>query len=250
MASFFGVDSNSVGSLFSSLNTTNKSSDLSSLLSDYSSIRSGSYKKLLNKYYAEDSTSSSKSASSTTSTASDTTKKLASIQSNAKSLNTAASDLVSVGTKSLFNKVSKTAEDGTTSKEYDTDAIYKAVKSFVDSYNGVIDSTETTNTSSIANSVKNMITNTKANQNLLKSVGITVDSDFNLSIDEKAFKKADMSVVKSLFNGSGSYGYQVSAKAAMINSNAASEASKANTYGNNGKYNYNYNAGDIYNSLF
>ncbi len=249
MASFFGVDNNSVGSLFSSLNTTNKSSDLSSLLSEYSSIRSGSYKKLLTKYYADDS-SSNKSASTTTSTSNDSTKKLASIQSGAKSLSSSASDLISVGTKSLFNKVSKTAEDGSTSKVYDTDEIYKAVKSFVDSYNGVIDSTETTNTANIANSVKSMITSTKTNQNLLKSLGITVDSDFKLSIDEKKFKSADMSVAKSLFNGSGSYAYQISSKASMINHYAESEASKANTYGSNGKYNYNYNSGDIYNSLF
>ena len=74
---------------------------------------------------------------------------------------------------------------------------------------------------------------TKGNESLLNSVGISIDSKTNkLSIDETAFKKADMSVAKSLFNGAGSYGYQVSAKASMINYYAQNEALKANTYSN------------------
>ena len=57
-----------------------------------------------------------------------------------------------------------------------------------------------------------------------------------------------MNQVKSTFNTSGSYGYQISAQASMIDYYAQNEASKANTYNRNGMFTYNYNTGDIYSS--
>lgn len=57
----------------------------------------------------------------------------------------------------MFNKVEKTAEDGTKTQEYDRDAIYKAVKSYVDDYNSLLDRADDSKTKSIlraANSLK------------------------------------------------------------------------------------------------
>ena len=91
---------------------------------------------------------------------------------------------------------------------------------------------------------------TKANAALLSSTGITADKDGRLSMDETKFKSSDMSAAKSLFNGTGSYAYQVSAKASMINYNAETEQKKANTYTHNGAYSYNYSAGSLYDDMF
>ena len=84
------------------------------------------------------------------------------------------------------------------------------------------------------------------NEKMLEKVGITVDEDNQLKIDEKTFKAADMATVKGLFNERGGYGYQVSAQTSMINYYAENEASKSNTYTNSGTYTYNYNSGTLY----
>ena len=59
----------------------------------------------------------------------------------------------------------------------------------------------------------------------LAKIGITMKNDGTLSLDKDAFMKADMSTVKSLFQGNGSYGYRVSAQSSMINFVTADHAS-------------------------
>lgn len=252
MAIYFGIDSNYANTLFSSLNTSNSSSSgLSSLLGDYSSIKNGSYGKLLDKYYSLNSDSSkSDSTSASTSTSNDSTKVLTSIKTSTDELKDSADALIKSGTDSVFNKITKTDEGGNTTREYDKDKIYASVKSFVEDYNDVIKTTADSNTSSIASNSKAMINTTIANRSLLSKIGISMEKDGTLSIDEDQFKSADMTTAKSLFNGAGSYGYQISAKASMLNYNAQTESSKANTYTNNGGYSNNFSTGDIYNSLF
>lgn len=257
MATISGYDSSSISVLFSSLNKSSSSSSSlfsssSDLLginySDYATIRNGSYYKLMKAYYTLDGSDSEVSSIvSNTSTSKDSTKKLASIESNAESLKEAADALLEKGSKNLFEKKSVT-EDGKTSTQYDTDAIYDAVKKFADNYNDLIDATEESNTSNITNAAKRLVNLTKANEKLLEEVGITVDEDNKLVVDEEKFKKADMDTVKSLFNTTGGYGYQVDAQASMINYYAESEASKSNTYGSNGSYTYNYSTGELYNT--
>lgn len=269
MALTISSNAQMVGSLFSSMSSSSTNSLTSSLFSstdilginysDYSSIKSGSYQKLLRAYYSLDDTDSSESSSTTTtknqtitstSTATDSTTKLADIESNAEKLTTAADSLITVGTKSLFKETTTTDAEGNTTKGYDTDKIYQAVKAFADSYNSLVDSTESSKTSNIANAASSMVNYTKQNENLLSSIGITIDSETNeMKIDEETFKNADMSTVKSLFNGTGSYAYQVSVKASMIDYYAQNEASKANTYNSTGSYSYNYSSGSMWDSL-
>lgn len=241
MSTFYGIGSDSVSSLFSSTSSTGTSS----ILSDFYSIRNGSYKKLLRSYYALDkddsSSKSSTNAKKTTSTATDSTKTLSSIKSSTDELKASADKLLKTGTKSLFNM-----KDG----EYDVNAIYSAVKSFVEDYNDVIDATEESNTKNIATNSASMITSTMANSKMLSKIGITMETDGKLTLDKTEFMKADMNKVKSLFNGNGSYGYQISAKASMINYYASREAGKANTYTSKGSYSYNYSSGDILNKLY
>lgn len=257
MAMFYGINSNYASSLFSSLNTgknSNASSGLSSLLTEYSNIQSGSYRKLLNSYYSDGgkkaNSTSSKNNINNISTSNDSTKKLKSIKEDANTLSETSKALIATGKKSVFQKIDKKDESGKTVKSYDVDSIYKSVKSFVEDYNDLIESTEESNTKSVANNINSMLTSTKANTSLLKDIGIKINSDYTLSIDEETFKNSDMSKVKSLFNGTGSYAYQVSVKASMININVSNEINKSNTYTNGGIYSYNYSSGDIYNQFF
>lgn len=251
MAAISAYDSNSISTLLSSLNTGSSSSNTSINfgvnLSDYATIKSGSYFKLLKAYYGTEGTSGFESIKpkTSTSTSEDSTKTLASVENAADSLSETAQDLYK--NSSLFNKKTVKNEDGTTTTGYDTDAIYKKVSAFVEDYNALVKAGGSANTSSIVNSVSSMTNNTNANASALKGIGITIDSEKKtLSIDEEKFKKADMNTVKSLFNGTGSFAYSTAVRASMISSYAQSESSKSNTYNSSGNYTYNYNSGNIY----
>lgn len=257
MATISGYDSTSISVLFSSMNNTKSSSSSlfgggSSLLginyADYASIRNGSYQKLLNAYYKTDASDEVKHAVSSTSTSKDDSKTLAKIEDTAADVKESAAALMTSGSKSVFEKVTTTDENGVKKTDYDTDAIYKAVSKFVEDYNSLVDAVDDSDTSSILRAGLSMVKTSSANSNMLSKIGITVGSDSKLTIDEQAFKKADMSKVKSMFYDRGSYGYQIQTRASMIESYAKTEALKANTYGSNGMYTYNYSTGDLYNS--
>ena len=249
-------DSSSVSTLFSSLGSSKSTgSGLFGInLSEYASIRSGSYGKLMRSYFSMDSTKgTSKSDDSTkntiedlattTSTSKDSTKMLAAIESDAKELTDTAKALYTRRNNKVFTKDS--------GGSYDTDKIYKAVKSFADDYNSMLDTAGKSSTNRISHSVSSMKNETSYNEKALKEIGITVDEKTGkLSVDETTFKSADTEKIKNLFNGTGSYAYSVATKAAMTESYAKSEAAKSNTYTKNGTYNYNYNSGNIFTDMF
>lgn len=249
-------DSSSVSTLFSSLGSSKSTgSGLFGInLSEYASIRSGSYGKLMRSYFSMDSTKgTSKSDDSTkntiedlattTSTSKDSTKTLAAIESDAKELTDSAKALYTRGNNKVFTKDSGGG--------YDTDKIYKAVKRFADDYNSMLDTAGKSSTNRISRSVSSMKNETSYNEKPLKEIGITVDEKTGrLSVDETTFKSADTEKIKNLFNGTGSYAYSVATKAAMTESYAKSEAAKSNTYTKNGTYNYNYNSGNIFMDMF
>lgn len=254
MIGISNYDSNSIHTLFSGLSNGSRTSNSGLLginIADYSAIRTGSYFKLMKAYYGGNDSASKiveTNKKTSTSTAKDDTKTLAKIEDAAEELKGASDDLLDKTKKSVFNKVTTTDAKGNTTTDYDKDAIYKKVSAFVDGYNNLLKKSEDSNTNGILNAVSSMVRTTDSNEKLLSKVGITVGVDNKLSIDEDTFKKADMSLVKSLFNGNGSYGYQVSAKASLADYYAEREASRGNTYGNTGTYTYNYNTGEIYNT--
>lgn len=249
-------DLSSVSTLFSSLGSSKSTgSGLFGInLSEYASIRSGSYGKLMRSYFSMDSTKgTSKSDDSTkntiedlattTSTSKDSTKTLAAIESDAKELTDSAKALYTRSNNKVFTKDS--------GGSYDTDKIYKAVKRFADDYNSMLDTAGKSSTNRISRSVSSMKNETSYNEKPLKEIGITVDEKTGkLSVDETTFKSADTEKIKNLFNGTGSYAYSVATKAAMTESYAKSEAAKSNTYTKNGTYNYNYNSGNIFTDMF
>ena len=249
-------DSSSVSTLFSSLGSSKSTGSgmFGINLSEYASIRSGSYGKLMRSYFSMDSTkNTSKSDDSTkntiedlattTSTSKDSTKTLAAIESDAKELTDSAKALYTRSNNKVFTKDS--------GGSYDTDKIYKAVKRFADDYNSMLDTAGKSSTNRISQSVSSMKNETSYNEKALKEIGITVDEKTGkLSVDETTFKSADTEKIKNLFNGTGSYAYSVATKAAMTESYAKSEAAKSNTYTKNGTYNYNYNSGNIFMDMF
>ncbi|WP_455720797.1 flagellar filament capping protein FliD [Agathobacter sp.] len=229
-------DSSSISTLFSGLNGSRNTSSASSFINNldlgtYSSIKSGSYFKLLKSYYSENLDSKASSlVSSSVATAADDTKTLGKIQSDAGDLVKSAQDLYKSGSKD------------------DADTTYKKVSAFVDDYNSLVSAASKSETSKITKNLESMQSLTDMNAKSLAKIGISIDSKSGkLSVDEETFKKADQTKVKALFNGNGSYAYGVATKASMMEYTAKSEAEKSNTYSANGRYNNTYSSGSNYN---
>lgn len=245
--------------LFQSLSGGSGSYGSMNFLTDYASVKNGSYGKLMKAYYGSGPhRAASKEVSSiveeknnrTTATAKDSAKTLSEVEKSAGNLKKSADALTAKGNKSVFKEVDIETKDengvATTTRGYDTNAIYKAVSNFVDDYNTAIKQASSAESTSIQNRAKSMIGATSANEKLLSQVGISINENKTLSIDEKAFKAANMTTVKTLFNGNASYADRISAQATMLDHAADMEAARANTYTGNGSYSNVYTAGSIY----
>lgn len=249
--SYFGITSSGASSLFGSLSGTG-TSPMSSLLSDYASIKNGSYTKLLTSYYNKINSEDSGTASSTK-TDKTTNTQLVSERDAAKELKDSASKLLATGNESLFAKKEIKNEDGSVKEDYDVDAIYKAVSDFVKDYNTTVEAMGNSGVNSVLSTGSNMVSFTKAMAKGLADVGITVGLNNKLSIDEESFKGADMSKVKSLFNGTGSFAYSVSTSASSMANSATSQLARLNggLYTSTGAYGSSYGySGSLYTSIF
>ena len=211
MSGINGYDSNAMSSLFSSMGTGNTSSTASNglygiNLSDYASIKNGSYGKLMKSYYALDEENETKDKKSKNDT-DDTDATIRSIKTASDDLKDSAAALYS--SKSLFSK----GANG----EYDMEAIYKQVNAFIEDYNSVVGSVGSAETDRIAKAGASLVNNTSNNIDMLSKLGISVSgADFTLSIDKEKFMKSNITDVKSMFSGVGSFAYQVGSKASRI----------------------------------
>ena len=229
--------------LFSGLSSSASNALSGNWLADYASIKNGSYGKLMKAYYAKDKKD----------TATDTAKKaLAKVETTTDALKESADALLATGKKNLFTQKDITTKDEngveSTTKGYDTDAIYSAVNSFVTNYNSVMAAVDDVSDTTVNNRTESLGNTTIANSKQLAKIGITMKNDGTLSLDKDTFMKADMSTVKSLFQGNGSYGYRVSAQSSMINFAADHASTRSSLYTGSAGYTGLYNAGNLFNS--
>ncbi|MDY3888197.1 MAG: hypothetical protein SOZ17_03200 [Agathobacter sp.] len=246
MSTISGYDSSSIGVLFSSLNP--RSSGLSSAgvsdmlgisYSDYATIRNGSYGKLVKAYYKQDGKVPFGDAVNDKAEKEDSEKELSSIIGESKNLQSSLEALMS--SKALSGGTSDS--DDSEQKE----VAWKEVSSFVKSFNSLMDKTENSGTSGVKKGVESLIQLTTENSKALKSIGITIGKDNQLTIKEEDYKKADLSKVKNLFYNKGGYGYRAYVQAKLIETRATTQKEKESTYGKRGTYTYNENQGVFYN---
>lgn len=218
---------------FGSKNTASAGSFLSSnALGDWGLMRSGVYTKMLKSYYEKVNGTDTDSKTGTNSYQSEIAGKLDALQSN-------SSTNVLSSVKSNSTELSKAA-DKLKETKYDTvnrDDLYQSVKSLTDSYNTVLSSTAKSDLTSITQSAEWMKNDVKASQSLLKKVGITIGSDNRLSVDKEAFASADLSDIKSLFEGNSSWASRLSQRATGLANLAANQmtfASGKSLYNNAG----------------
>ncbi len=211
-------------------------------VSDYAMIKNGSYGKLMKAYCA-------KQDADKLSQSGDSSKTLTLMRSSADSLKKSAEALsdASLYEKKKFKKKDEETGEEIEVEDYDWNAITKAVKTFVDDYNSVVEQAGKSETKSVLRNAAWMTSITEKAGNLLSKIGITVGKGNKLEFDEEALKEKttlgkssieldNLSTLKSLFTGYGSLGSQISQKASAISSAAARTKGVDKTYNKNGAY--------------
>jgi hypothetical protein len=225
-------------------------------LSDYASIKNGSYGKLLKAYYAKDEGSkTSEAAKKIVGGSEDSVSTNSRLSKDAAALTKSTDALLKKGEGSLFEEKELTTKDEsgneTKTKGYDREAIYKAVSDFAKDYNALIDSASKSNNHSVLSTAVNMTNQTSVYSKALSNIGITVKDDNTLSVDKEAFDKADVDSIKSLFSGNGSFADMTKSRTEMITSSAKADSLKASgMYGANGAYSNAMLSGSSFNGLF
>lgn len=247
-----------VSYLFSNLNNNNTTTGLLSgnWLSDYASIKNGTYGKLMKAYFSTDAgkeiseLAKSKDALATT----EDSKSYAKAQTTSDALKESADALLETGEESLFamKEITTKDENGveTTTQGYDVEGIYKAVNGLVNNYNAVLNAAADTGNKTIENRALALVNDSITNLKPLKAIGITMDEDGIMTLDKETFEKADMSAVKKLFNGVGSYGYNISAGASLLNFAAQNAANTTKAYTAAGQYSTDFSSGNLFASWF
>ena len=213
------------------------------IISDYASIKNGSYGKLMKAYYAKQ--DAEKAALS-----GDSRQKLTLMRSNADSLKKSADALnnSSLWEKKKFKKKDEETGEEIEVEDYDWDVITKAVKSFVEDYNAVVGQAGESDTKNILRNASWMTGITESTQKLLSAVGINIGKGNKLELDEDALKEANVNTLKSLFTGHGSFADRISQKADRLSHVAANTAAGAKTATYTGKGGYSDTLSKLFSS--
>lgn len=226
--------------LFSNVNGSNNSNNIfnSINLSDYNSIKSGTYGKLLKEYYKKadtDEIDSTSKKNTVNKSDSEAIKELKQIQKDGNALRDAASKLMQRGSSSALGSD-------------DMNKAYAAVKDFADKYNTLMEEGSESDSKSIKRTAEGMVDLMKDYKESLNEIGITIDKDNKLVVDKDAFMKSSMDKVQDLFRGNNSLSYLISMRAITISNTAYSESNKSNLYTGNGSYTAP-STGDMFNSI-
>lgn len=230
--SLFGGSSNSTSSVFGGLEAS---------INNLAQIRSGTYGKLVKSYYNQyDRDGNLKSDTESKVKSKEKISNLSGVKNDAAGLNKATDALLAKGSSSIWEQVETTDEEGNVTKDYDRDKIYNAINSFAKAYNELVDSGQESDNMGVLTQVAAMVTTSTKAASTLGKAGISIDSKNHLNVDEDFLKnKATMSYVKDLFNGTGSYAYQIATKASMTNSYASTtlaDITGKKSYTNTGSY--------------
>lgn len=202
--------------LFQSLSSGNTNLNF---LSDYASIKNGSYGKLMKAYYGTVKNSGAESGS-TRSSSKNILEKLEQEKKNptvSKDVQTSNSNLTS-GLSSLKSSISALQKDSTYTDTENgqsaADKVVSAVKAFVSDYNNVVSAAKGSTLTGKTAYVANMMSNTAANSDKLSEIGVRVNTNGTLEVDETKLKTVDIAKVQDLFSAKDimSYGSKLASR--------------------------------------
>lgn len=204
--SISGLDSGA-SNIYSSLlgGGTAGGTGASTLLSDYASIKNGSYGKMMKSYYAKQKAIEEEDDEAAAKKKSKTTKDAASASAAKKFYDTAS---------------------GMSSLNYSADNIdelYDKVSAFVKDYNSMMKNASKSKNASVQAQADALNDYTYQNYKLFAKVGITMNADRTLSIDEDTLKKVNektgatnVPTLTTLFKGIGSFADKAADRASKI----------------------------------
>lgn len=196
------------------------SSGSGNFFADYANIKNGSYRKLMKTYYGKVQNSSTGKTSSTGRRTDNILDKLLEEkrnptvskgvqESNAK-LTTGLSSLKGAVSALQKDSTYEDTENGTSA----ADKVVSAVKTYVSTYNDVVNAAKGSTLRGKTAYVANMMSSTAANSDKLAELGIKVNRNGTLELNESKLKAADTSKVKELFSSDNimSYGSTVASR--------------------------------------
>ncbi len=150
-----------------------------------------------------------------------------------------ASELLETGENSLFGKAEETK---------DTEKILSGVKDMISSYNKTLELLKGADGSLNSFYYKELKSAAAANEEQLKSVGVTLNKDGSLSIDEKVLGNADYDTLKKVFGDESKFVQRTEYISDKVSQNAkANEESIFNQYNAKGISYSDYSGENKYN---
>ncbi len=117
------------------------------------------------------------------------------------------------------------------------DAVFDVFSTLVRDYNELLKDTADSKNSNVIKQADYLKSLVNGNKSAFSRMGVTVNSDKSLSIDEEKFKEADMSTVKSLFSGAYSFGEKMTDRINQIYRYATQgDSLNGQTYTSQGSY--------------
>ncbi len=227
-------------SLFSSIGSAAGSAASSNWLGDYAMIKNGSYGRLMKAYYAD---VKSGSASGTTSTGGKNSKtnnvldrileekRHPKVSKEAQEANTKLTS----GLSTLKTTVSALQSDKTYTDTANgpsaADKVVSAMKAYVSDYNEVVSAAKNSTLSNKTAYVANVMSTTAANADKLAEIGLTVNSNGTLELNEAKLKEAGPSKVQELFSSKNimSYGSTVASRLQFAGATSGTGAADKDT---------------------
>lgn len=223
--------------LFQGLSSSGSSLGNLNFLSDYAGIKNGSYAKLMKAYYGTALNTGTGTGSSGRTGTSNILDKILEEKMHPKVSKESqkANGELTAGLTSLNGSVSTLQNDSTYADSTDgrsaADKVATAMKAYVTNYNNVVtaakDSTLTSKTAYVAN----MMSSTAANADKLSEIGVTINANGTLTLNEGKLKEADVSRVQDLFSNNNilSYGSMVSSRLHFAGSAAGTDSTGTDT---------------------
>lgn len=213
--------------------------------SDYASIKNGSYGRLMKAYYGGGYSSGTSKAGGTKSYSNNVLEKILEERRNPKvseEVQEANANLTK-GITSLKNSVS-TLRDENTYKDTEngktaTDKVVAAMKDYVKQYNDVVSTAKHSTLSGKTSNVAAMMRSTAANADKLAEMGITINKNGTLMMNEGKLKATDISKVQEMFSNKDatSYGSTVMSRLQFASVAAGSSTTSTEKADSNDKTN-------------
>lgn len=230
---------NSGGTLFGS-NSGGGLSSLYSMLSDRNAIKNGSYRRLLKSYYSTGQNSST-TAAGKSSSSSNIIDKIMEEKRNpkvSKDTQEANSNLTS-GLSTMKSSVAVLRNDktytDTENGQSAADKVVSAMKDYVSDYNKVVSAAKGSTLSNKTAYVANMMSSTAANADKLAEIGVKINANGTLELNEAKLKEAGTAKVQELFSSNDimSYGSMIASRLQFAGASSSTSTSTGSTTGTN-----------------